>query len=84
MSPQQHTRSQNSTFPKLKLPHLLLQSGTDFLVLLLCNVHIRSHPLNEQQEQIKLLEENCYFEWRGPGAYCVAMEMSQWTYHGTL
>ena len=25
------------------------------LVLVLCNVHIRSHPLNEQQEQITLL-----------------------------
>ena len=24
------------------------------------------------------------FEWRGPGAHCVAMEMSQWTYQGTL
>jgi len=29
---------------------------TDFLVLVLCNVHIRSHLLNEQQEQITLLE----------------------------
>ena len=25
-------------------------------MLLLCNFHIRSHPLNEQQEQITLLE----------------------------
>ena len=25
-------------------------------MLLLCNVHVRSHPLNEQQEQITLLE----------------------------
>ena len=24
------------------------------------------------------------FEWRGPGAHCVAIEMSHWTYHGTL
>ena len=36
------------------MPHLLLQSITDFLVLVLCNVHIRSHPLNDQQEQITL------------------------------
>ena len=35
----------------------MLQSLTDFLVLVLCNVHIRSHPLNEQQEQIILLEK---------------------------
>ena len=34
----------------------------DFLVLLLCNVHISSHPLNKQQEQITLLEgENSDF-----------------------
>ena len=25
-------------------------------VLVLCNVHIRSHPLNEQQERITLLD----------------------------
>ena len=24
------------------------------------------------------------FEWRGPGAHCVAMEMSQWTFHRKL
>ena len=24
------------------------------------------------------------FEWRGPGALCVDMEMSQWKYHETL
>ena len=24
------------------------------------------------------------FEWRGPGAHYVAMEMSQWKYHETL
>ena len=56
MSPQQHTRFQTSTFPKWKMPHLLLKSLTDFLVLLLWNVHIHSHPLNEQQEQITILE----------------------------
>ena len=36
--------------------YLLLQSLTDFLVLVLCNVHISSHPLNKQQEQITLPE----------------------------
>ena len=45
-------RHQTSTF--LKMKNLLLQSLTDFLVL--CNVYIRSHPLNDQQEQITLLE----------------------------
>ena len=34
------------------MPYLLLQSLTEFLILVLCNVHIRSHPLNEHQEQI--------------------------------
>ena len=38
MSTQQHTRFQTSTFPKWKMPHLLLQSLTDFLLLLLWNV----------------------------------------------
>ena len=46
-------------------------------MLVLCNVHICSHPLNEQQEQITLLEGG-KFEWRGPGAHSVGMEMSQW------
>ena len=45
--------------PKIKeMPYLLLQSLTDFLVLVLCNVHISWHPLNKQQEQITLLEGN--------------------------
>ena len=39
------------------MSYLLLQSLTDFLILVLCNVHIRSHPLNEHQEQIALLGE---------------------------
>ena len=38
------------------MPYLLLQSLTDFLVLVLCNVRISSHPLNKQQEQITLPE----------------------------
>ena len=39
-----------------KMPYLLLQCLTDFLLLVLCNVHICSDPLNEHQEQITLLE----------------------------
>ena len=38
------------------MPFLLLQSLTDFLVLLLWNVHIHSHSLNEQQEKMTILE----------------------------
>ena len=45
-----------STMLKWKIAYLLLQSLTDFLVLVLCNVHISSHPLNKQQEQITLPE----------------------------
>ena len=34
--------------PKIKkMPYLLLQSLTDSLVVVLCNVHISSHPLNK-------------------------------------
>ena len=40
-----------------KMPYLLLPSLTDFFVLMLCNLHIRSQALNEQQEQ----EENSDF-----------------------
>ena len=54
MSPQQHTRYQTSTFLKLKMPYLMLQSLTYFLQRVLCNVHISSHSLNEQQDQITL------------------------------
>ena len=44
------------------MPYLLLQSVTDLLVLMLCNVHISSHPLNKLQEQITLLKgENSDF-----------------------
>ena len=38
------------------MPFLLLQSVIDFVVLVLCNVHIRSHTPKEYQEQITLLE----------------------------
>ena len=42
--------------------YLLLQSLTDFLVLVPCNIHTSSHPLNKEQEQITLLEgENTDF-----------------------
>ena len=32
------------------MPYLLLQSLTDFLVLVLCNVDIRSHLVKEQEQ----------------------------------
>ena len=69
------------------MPYLLLQSLTDFLVLVLCNVHNSSNSLNKQQEQITLLEEensDFSFEGGGPGAHCVAMEMSLWKNQETL
>ena len=34
----------------------MLQGLTHFLLLVLCNVRICSHPLNEQQDQITLLD----------------------------
>jgi len=34
----------------------MLQSLTHFLLLVLCNVRIRSHPLNERQDQMTLLD----------------------------
>ena len=34
------------------MPHLLLQSLMDLLLIVLCNVHIHSYPLNEKQEQV--------------------------------
>jgi len=49
------------SLPDLYLPKmknaLFVAPETDFLVLVLCNVHISSHPLNKQQEQITLPEE---------------------------
>ena len=48
-------------------------------MLVLCNDHIRSHGLNEHQEQIPLLGRETLilpFGWRGPGAHCVALETS--------
>ena len=38
------------------MPYLMLQSLTHFLPLVLCNVRIHSHPLNQQQDQITLLD----------------------------
>ena len=69
--------------PKMKTALFVAPELTDFLVLVLCNVFIRSQLLNEQQEQITLLEggnSDFFLEWRGPGAHCVVMEISQWTY----
>ena len=37
------------------MPDLLLHSQTEFLILVLRNVHIPSHPLNKHQEQKALL-----------------------------
>ena len=50
------------SFPDLYLPkmknalNLLLVSLMDFLLLVRCNARISSHPLNEHQEQLTLLE----------------------------
>ena len=44
------------TIATYSLTDLYLPKITDFLVLVLCNVHISTHPLNKQQEQITLLE----------------------------
>ena len=38
------------------MAYLSLQSLTGFLVLVLCDVHICSHPMSEQHEQTTLLE----------------------------
>jgi len=68
------------------MPYLLLQSLRDFLVLVLCNVHISSHPLNKQANNTSWRRKTLIlsFKRRGPGAHCVTMEMSQWKYHETL
>ena len=61
------------------MPYLLLQCLTDFLVLVLCNVHISSHPLNKQQEQITLLEgENSDF------IFWMERAWSPLCYHGNV
>ena len=39
------------------MPYFVLHSQTEFLILVLCNVHIRLHPLDKHQEQIALLGE---------------------------
>jgi len=44
-----NTGYQTSSFLQWKLPYLLHQSLTDFLMPVLCHFHIHSHPLNEQQ-----------------------------------
>ena len=45
------------------MPYLLLESLTDFLVL----VRIRSHPLNENQERMTLLERGELLPLDGEG-----------------
>ena len=42
--------------PKVKNTLFVVPELTHFLLLVLCNVHINSHPPNEQQDQITLLE----------------------------
>ena len=53
MSPQQHLLP-DLYLPKIKKNTLLFLQRTSFLVLMLCDVHIRSHLLNEHKEQITL------------------------------
>ena len=78
---------QDLYLPKMKNT-LFVSPEVDGLVFVLCNVHIRSHPLNEQQEPNNTSWRRktliLPFEWRVVVVDCVAMEMSQWTYHGTL
>ena len=63
------------------MPKLLLQSLTDFLVLVLCNVHISSHPLNKQQEQMTLLdgEKLLFYFLNGEGLEPIVLP---WKRHG--
>ena len=46
---------------KWKTPYLLLQSLTEFLAFVLCNLRIRSHALNEQQEQLTHFDSDFTF-----------------------
>ena len=41
---------------KMKNALFFAPESNGLLVLVLCNVHIRSHPLNEKEEQVTLLE----------------------------
>ena len=66
----------------LKTKNFLLQSLTDFLV---------PHSLTPTEWSTKANNASWRrqtlilpFEWREPEVYCVAMETSQWIYHGTL
>ena len=43
--------------PKMKTALFVAPEFNRLLVLALCNFHIHSHPLNEQQEQIRFLKE---------------------------
>ena len=62
------------------MPNLFLQSLTDFLMFVLCNVHIRSLPMNKHQEEIALLEweEVWFYLLSGEG---LAPIMLPWKYH---
>ena len=69
------------------MPTLLLQGLTGFILLELCNVHTCSHPLDKTRANNTSSRRKTLillFEWRGIGAHCDALEMSQWTNHGTL
>ena len=45
--------------------------------------YLRSNVAHKQLARTSLRRETLIlpFGWRGPGAHCVAMEMSQWTHH---
>ena len=65
--------------PSLNEKCLICCSRTDFHMLVLCNVQIHLHPLNEQRANNTWRRKPLIlpFEWTGPGAHCVATEMSQ-------
>ena len=65
------------------MPYLLLQSLVDFLVLVLCNFHIHSHPLNEQQEKITLLEGEklLFYPLNGEGLEPIVLSWKYYSGH---
>jgi len=70
------------------MPYLLLQILTDFLALVLC-MSIFTHTDYKWTTRASSTSRGrktliLHFEWSGPGAPCVAMKMSQWTYHRIL
>ena len=72
MSPQQHTPSQTSTFPKQTFLSLYCVMST--FVHTPTEWTSRANNTSLKRETLILL-----FGWRGPTIHCVAMEMSQWT-----